>query len=300
MGRGFAIGALAGLALTIALSGCNSCRRDDAEASVGDAGNATLPHDDVVLARVGEAGEPISAWDLDFAAEQALGNLADVALDGSTREEILESAITSRAIAQLREAELSSRESAELDKRVAAYRERLLVEGYLAVHAEVREVPEEELRAYYDAHPEKYGSKPQRSFELAFVELGSDPTSRGSLLQELSKVRDAADWREGVAEAQGRGLPLGFRRGDVELASLPPRLRDSAVELEAGEETNLIMLGSRAYVLRVTSVGRRAGKSFREVRGRIAQILRPRATRDAILSIQKQVLDQVKVLRGGA
>lgn len=291
--------AVAGLAGLIAAS---SLRGETEEDNVVAAPSppAALPGDDVVLAYVGPQRLPVTQYDVQQAAERTLGNLADVAIETGTRGEMVDSVISTRAMAVLRKSELTPAQAAALDKKVNAYRERLLVRDYLDEHAERVTTSEEELRAYYDAHPEKFGPRPERHFELAYVELGRDSTARPGLMRTLSEVTLADDWRGAVAERQKTGLPVGFRRGDAGLANLPKRLRDAALKLGVGEASNVVVVGERAYVLRMTKVGKKPGKTFKEVRPRIAKLLEPRETRAQLQAIKDDVLEKVPVERVSA
>ncbi len=258
---------------------------------------ALLPGDDVVLAYVGPQRLPVTQYDVQQAAERTLGNLAGVAVEAGTRGEMVDSVISTRAMAVLRESELTPTQAAELDKRVQAYRERLLVRDYLDAHAEPVTTSEEALRAYYDAHPEKFGPRPERHFELVYVELGRDSSARPGLLRALSEVTLAEDWRGAVAERQKKGLPVGFRRGDAGLANLPKRLRETALKLGVGEASTVVMVGDRAYALRMTKLGKKPGKTFEDVRERIAKLLEPRETRAQLQAVKDDVLEKVPVER---
>lgn len=291
--------AAAGLAGVIAASTIPQGEEND-DVVAAPSRPAALPGDDVVLAYVGPERDPVTQYDVQQAAERTLGNLADVAIETGTRGEMVDSVISARAMAVLRGSELTPVQAAELDKQVNAYRERLLVRDYLDAHAERVMTSEPELRAYYDAHPEKFGPRPERHFELAYVELGRDSTARPGLMRTLSEVTLADDWRGAVAERQKKGSPVGFRRGDAGLANLPKKLRSAALKLGVGEASNVVLVGDRAYALRMTKVGKKPGKTFEEVRPRIAKLLEPRETRAQLQAVKDAVLKKVPVERVNA
>lgn len=268
---------------------------DDAE----PVDQARLPGEDVIVAYVGHERDPVTAYDVSLAADRSLGKLADLVMEGSSRKRMTESVIMSRALAQLRESELGATELARIEKDVAAYRETLLVRSYLDAHATTPEVTVEQLRAYYEAHPDEFAAQPVRKFELAYVDFGKDATVRPAMLRALKKVISQDDWRAAVARAQGEGIPVGFRDGDAELGTLPARLRKAALDLDPGQQTHVVMVGSRAYVLRITQVSQRPPKSFEQVRDQIAKKLAPRATKKAIQSVKDEAMDQVVIERLG-
>jgi hypothetical protein len=287
--------ALVGLVSVFAL--VRSCADEKEQSEEAAEVAQALKGEDIVLAYVGDKREPVTAYDVDFASKQTLGKLADVVLEGKARFQVAESIIASKSIAQLREAEMSAAELAELEKHVQAHRERLLVKAYLAKHAKPETISEEEMQAYYKENPTKFGARDERKFEMVFVDLGADRGLQAELLQGLASVAASEDWRKAVAEKQSDGLLFGFREGDVELASLPAELRTAALKLQAKERTNVINQGRKSYVLRVNAINRLEAKPFAEVKDKIAKILEPRATKRQVESIQAQATSQVKVER---
>ncbi len=86
------------------------------------------PADDPVLARVN--GSAITASELNAAVERSFG--ADAELADTRRKGVLESLVLSRAIALAREKELDEAGKRAIERKVAAYREEVLVREYLA------------------------------------------------------------------------------------------------------------------------------------------------------------------------
>src|SRR3954470_22527960 len=105
-------------------------------AVVGTGKNAdkkvSLPGEDKVLAKVGASS--ITQYDVDRTARETFGKDTAAQLDPGVKKRLLESLVQARAIAQAREKELAPVEVAEVDRKVAAYREEVLVRQYLEKH----------------------------------------------------------------------------------------------------------------------------------------------------------------------
>ena len=118
---------------------------------------------DRLLASVNES--PITQAQLDQSLERTFGSDARE-VDSETRRKVLESLVTSRAIALQSERELDAAFKQDLERRVSAYREELLVKRFLAKHAPPQPVSKEQIEAYYRQYPQRFGGYTRRRFEL--------------------------------------------------------------------------------------------------------------------------------------
>ena len=254
---------------------------------------APLPGDDQILAEV--ESTTISQYDLDRALVTTLGPLAE-GVDGETRHDVLESLVTSRAIAMAREAELTPEQRAALEREVAAHREQLLVRQYLAQHAPSGPPTDEDIQAYYDAHPERFGARTLRRYEMLLTtrELSDDERTR--VLEALREPGSRTDWPSFAAELAARGLPIAHHEGDAEDALLHARLRQLLGTLSTGRASSLTFVEGRAFVLRVTGETERAARPLSEVREDIRRALGPRSVRDSIRAVREDVLEGVRVV----
>ena len=133
-----------------------ACGKDEADAS--------LPGDETVVAKVNDT--PITLYDVDATARRTLGEQIAGTLDGKGKRKVLESLVQARAVAHLVERELDASELAALEKRVAAFREELLVQAYLERHITPTPVSGDMVRAYYDRHKDQFGGKRVLRYEM--------------------------------------------------------------------------------------------------------------------------------------
>ncbi len=253
-----------------------------------------LEGDEVVLVRV--AGDPITRYDLDQTIRSTLGASSAGRLDEAGRQKVLASLVASRAIAQAREADLSAEDQAVLDKKVQAYREQLLVKQYLARQAAPQPVTGEMVREYYQAHPERFGARTIRTYEMLAGRRKLKAEERDALLRVLNPAADKKDWQQWVQKLQGQGYPIEYRRGRVAEKILHPRLRQLMRPLKKGEASQLTFIEGTAYTVRIVDEKQIAPRPLNEVSAEIRKALVPVQLKKAVKLASRQVLKTADVV----
>ncbi|HMI94815.1 MAG TPA: hypothetical protein VK509_25750, partial [Polyangiales bacterium] len=177
----------------------------------GNAAGSLLAGDDKVVAVVN--GTSITKYDVDRSATDAFGPELGQNLSAETEANLLQSLVQSRAIAQVSEKELSALQRAELEKRVAAYREQLLVKQYLGQHTAAAQVGDEAIRRYYESHKANFGGKQVKAYELITSSSELNGAQRTSAIAALDGADEQKDWGAWVAGLIAAGQPIVLRRG---------------------------------------------------------------------------------------
>jgi len=253
-----------------------------------------LEGDDIVLARVN--GSPITRYDLEQTIQTTLGAATAGRLDEAGRRKVLESLVASRAIAQSRQAEMTPEDQAVLDKKVGAYREQLLVKQYLARKAAPQPVTGEMVRKYYQAHPERFGARTIRTYEMLAGKRKTRTAERDALIRALSPAAEKKDWQQWVAELQGKGYPIEYRRGRVAEKILHPRLHQLMQPLKKGETSQLTFVDGTAYTVRIMDDKHMAARPLNEVSAEIRKALVPVQLKKAVKLASEQVLESADVV----
>lgn len=126
---------------------------------------------------------------LELTIERTLGDSAPLFASAEVERKILESLVSSRAMALLAERELSPSERAQLDLKAQAYREELLVRHYLEAHATPEPITTEQVADYYNRHPDEFGGGVERSFETISSSQVLEEPQRSELITLLSGHR---------------------------------------------------------------------------------------------------------------
>lgn len=240
-------------------------------------------------------GSPITQYDVDRAAVAMFGD-ASKSFDSDARRKLLESLVHSRAIAQAREKEMTGPERAELEAKVAAHREELLVQQYLSRHTHAQGVSGELARRYYSENLGRFGAATVRSYELASAtSLGADAAQRALMLGALSDAASKKDWTAWAQSMTAQGKPITVRRGQDDDNLLQPKLRALIAQVKTGEVSKPTIIEGAAYVVRVSSETTKQARPFEEVQDEIARTLAPQQIREAVREASTNVLKSAEV-----
>ena len=287
------------LLLTVSILACTESKKMEeqpppAPAAKPSAPKVVLEGDDVVLARV--SGDPITLYDLEQTIRSTLGASTAGRLDEAGRKKVLESLVASRAIARVQEAEMSPEEIAVIDKKTRAYREQLIVKQYLAKHVAPQPVSSEMVREYYEAHPERFGGRQIRKYEMITGGPKLRSGDRDNLITALSKANENSDWQHWVNELKEKGYPVSFRRGLVTDKVLHPRLEKLMKDLKTGEYSNLIFIKGAPYVVRIVEDKQLPPPPLDKVSDEIRRALVPVQLKKAVKQASEQVLAKSEVV----
>ncbi len=253
-----------------------------------------LKGNDTVLVTVG--GSPITKYDLDQTILTTLSFKAAEKLDKAGRKKVLESLVTSRAIAQAQEKVLAPKESAALEKKVGSYREQLLVKQYLAKNTQLEPVSREMVMEYYESHPERFGAKTIRTYEVIFTGKDFDTGKREKLMTVLNTHGTKKDWKTWTEELKRKGFSIFFRKGQVDEKALHPDLKNLIRPLKKGETSRLSFIKGSAYLVRITDERMIPPRPLQEVRSRIRKSLAPIQLKKAVKQASTDILKEVDVV----
>ena len=257
-----------------------------------------LPGDDEVLARVER--QVITRYDLDQSLNTMLGDYQTSLLDARGKQQALESLVISRAMAQQAVQELNREDLKALDKKVAAYREKQLVNFYLKKHASVMPVTDDMVKQYYTQHPERFGGRTVRSYEMLFTEAKPAADQRAALIKALGNAGASKDWQKVKTAVTKKGLAVQYRKGEVDEKILHPKLQALMQPLKPGEASNLSFVEGKPYVVRILGEEQLPPKPLHEVSAEIRKSLVPVQLKQAIKLAADELLKTVNVEYPGA
>lgn len=275
----------AALALALLLAGC----KDDSKQALSDVPvepSATLVTVDKT---------PITRAQLELTIERTLGESAPLFANEEVERKILESLVSSRAMALLAERELDASERKQLDLKAQAYREELLVRHYLEAHANPEPVTAEQVADYYNRHQDEFGGGVEKSFEIIASDHELEPAQRTELITLLSGPQvQGKDWQKLVADWRQAGKPLQYRQSRLKLELLEQPLR-SLVEPTAAGSIAPLYVDGQLMLVRVTAEQQLPAKPLAEVSGAIREKLAPQALKQVVKNLSSEALKAVDV-----
>lgn len=240
-------------------------------------------------------GSPISRAQLELTIERTLGDSAPLFANEEVERKILDSLVSSRAMALLAERELDASEKQQLDLKAQAYREELLVRHYLQEHATPEPVSTEMVADYYERHPEEFGGGVEKSFEIIASTTELDERQRSELITLLgSSETQSKDWQALVTAWRSTGHPLEYRQNKLRPDMLDQPLR-SLVEPTAVGAIAPLYTNGQLLLVRVIGEQKLPAKPLAEVSGAIREKLAPQALKKAVKELSSQAMQQVKV-----
>jgi hypothetical protein len=248
---------------------------------------------DAVLATVD--GETITEADLATAAIDAVGARFAGSLDAAGRRKILESLVLSRAIAKRTGAKLSAAESADLDRRVRLYRERLLVEHFLAQKTPGERITPEMVQGYYDANPSRFGSGTARRYEILLGTRQLEEAEQKSVLAAFGQAAAQPSWRDFGAKLVAQKLPVAFRESTGVTAGLPERLMAVLPQLSVGKSSDVLMIDGRPWVARLVEERPIPPRPLSEVASEIETLLTAKRRAEMLTEVSEEVLGAADV-----
>lgn len=273
------------LALALLLVGC----KDDSKQALSDVPvepSATLVTVDKT---------PITRAQLELTIERTLGESAPLFANEEVERKILESLVSSRAMALLAERELDASEREQLDLKAQAYREELLVRHYLEAHANPEPVTAEQVTDYYNRHQDEFGGGVEKSFEIIASDQELEPAQRTELITLLSSSQvQGKDWQKLVADWRQAGKPLQYRQSRLKLELLEQPLR-SLVEPTAAGSIAPLYVDGQLMLVRVTAEQQLPAKPLAEVSGTIREKLAPQALKQVVKNLSGEALKAVDV-----
>jgi hypothetical protein len=281
-------------AVSLLVTGCGSSDEPQRQAagSQTESPAEVADHGDL-LARVN--GQPIHALDLEVTLTNMLGAEHGAMIDERVRHKVLQSLVMNSSMAQAAQKELSADEMAWIEAKTRAYRDQLLATEYLRQHSAPEPVTQEMVRAYYEEHPERFGGKRLRVYELLLETEKSDASQRQAIMQRLSEGAQQQDWKAYAAQLAAQGYAVQFRSGEVNEQLLHPGLLGLIRPLPEGQVSQVTYLGGKAHIARIVSEEHKPARPLQDVSTEIRKMLAPLQMKKAVREISDQVLSAARV-----
>lgn len=264
----------ASLLASTLLVACNRSKPPDVNTPPGE-----------VVARV--ADRVVTTDDVDRTLERMLGSAAPLA-DAGASKKAMDSLVALHAIAAKQEKSMAVDELRELNRRAFHYREELLMQAYVQEHAQDLAVSEDEIRAFYEQHPELFGGAQVRRFETLATVSASDPVAA----RKLQEVSATAAWDRVAAASAGK---LVHARSSSEVPGLSPRVVATLSGLGDGQVSDVLVIDGALLRVKRLAAEPQPARPLPEVRDSVRRMVAARKTRDRIREISESVKAETKV-----
>jgi hypothetical protein len=198
--------------------------------------------------------------------------------------------VATRALALHAASELAGDVLLAIDRKTERYRDRLLTEAFVRFNAPPTPVTEEDVRAYYEAHPERYAGSVVRSFEMLVSTRPLAEGERTAFLEASRAADQQSDWRA-WATVLSASLPVAHRAGDsTDTSALPERLRELMASLPLQRTSAPTFIDGRAFLVRMVRDSAAEPRPYSEVRDEIRQGLEVVRLRESVRAVRESTL----------
>lgn len=248
---------------------------------------------------------PVRAWvnqtaitqgQLDYALERITGG-AIVPLDNAVHKKVLDSVISSRAMAILAEQEMSATNKERLELQVQAYREELLTKAYINRHATPEPVTSDMVEQYYFDHPDEFGGKQLKSFEYITSVGALDDDVRKALLQRFGNLSadPKVDLQKAAASLKQDGYVVKYKAAEMPVGLVQEPIKSLLQQTNSSQFAHLLDQADQVVLLRVNSSKIMDAKALSEVAADIRKKLAPLQLKKSIKDLVERAKQQVEI-----
>ena len=261
--------------VTLLLSACG-----DAEKQVADQPKQQNPDTSKVLVTIND--QIITEDDLASAIVRTVGDYAALQLDEAGRKKVLESLVMGKTMAMTQAATLDADQLTELARNVNAYRQELLTKQYLKDNISPQPVSGAMVKTYYQQHPERFGGKTVRHYEIVkgLVKLNSKP--KDVLVEQLGEFKSASQWKSKVQHLKRSGSQLQYAKVAADADLLDKKFAQVVNSLAEQQVSPIYFFDGYPLVIRVTKIVTTPPKPLSEVSSDIRKTLLPVQLKKAI------------------
>lgn len=245
-----------------------------------------LPKADVIIAEVN--GETISLYEVNEVLANVVGQKNPRHVDVEAKKKIAQTIVLSRMIVQEAKKTLPAEVLAQIDFKADYFREQQIIKTYLNKHAKPKLVSNELVAKYYQDHPEKFGAKTIKEYELLTTGEVNEQTRENTLTQ-INSAASEKDWVKLAAHIKKAGIDINYSKGRSDSRILTKNLQTVINGTAAGKVSRPILLDNKYYLARVLSEDKIAPKPFKNVALKIQKMLQPRELKKSVDTVRENL-----------
>lgn len=283
-----------GFVLMILLyQGCSSDTSVSKPVEVEDTLSYVLAGDDEVLVTIDN--EKITRYDLEAMIGRTLGSKEIKNISAVTENKILESLVLGRVMANAGLASMDAEEKAMIERDAFAYKEQLLVKKYIRKNATPEPVTQEMIEEYYLNHPERFGARTTRQYEMISGSSKMHAEMRDEILATLEKIKEESNWKKAIGKSNRKKYLLTYSKLSLDRTTLHPNLQTLMKSMVLNQVSNVSFIEGKPYLIRLVSMKSYPPKPLAEVSIDIRKALLPVQLKKSIKQLSEKLIDKVNI-----
>jgi hypothetical protein len=240
-------------------------------------------------------GEVITRAEVEQMALEMFGEYQASAMDDASRAKLLDSMVSTVALAQKSLAELSDEERVRIENKTRRYRENLLVSEYLRRNAARQPVTESMIQDYYKRNPQRFGAAEIPRYQLLTTRQALALDQRNAFLKKYAELKSAPSLQAIHQGFQQSGFDTLYQTGVAEPGLLSERLQQIINNETPGKLSDLHYLDDKPYLVLVDEVIQTQPQPLSEVRSLIRKTLAMAQLKQAVKELSEQVTQEASI-----
>jgi hypothetical protein len=278
------------IAFFILLSACDQQKQQAVESTPAETPAAvTAPIAAVVN------GEVIMESELEQLALDMFGEYQASFMDEVARQRLLDSMVSTVALAQKSFTELSAEERAKIENKTKRYRENLLVSQYVRSNVTPSPVTEAMIQEHYNKNLPLYGASSIRKYQLVTTRQALAVDQRTAFLRQLAEMKSETSLQRIHEKFKSSGFQTSYQSGVAEPGLLSKKLQQIIDSQTAGKLSDVHFIDDIPYLVLVDEVLQKKAKPLSQVRNDIRKTLAMAQLKEAVKSLSESVRKQAAV-----
>ena len=240
-------------------------------------------------------GDVITRTEVEQMALEMFGEYQASAMDDASRAKLLDSMVSTLALAQKSLAELSDEERARIENKTRRYRENLLVSEYVRRNAARQPVTESMIHGYYKRNPQRFGAAEIPRYQLLTTRQALALDQRNAFLRKYAELKSAPSLQAMHQGFQQSGFDTLYQTGVAEPGLLSARLQQIINAETPGKLSDLHYVDDKPYLVLVDEVIQTQPQALSEVRSQIRKTLAMAQLKQAVQELAEQVTQEASI-----
>ncbi len=294
---------LLGISVLLLLVACEAEQQDAArqqdgqqETAAQQSGQTQAPQQPFAANVAAEVnGEVILESEIDQIALDMFGEYQASALDEQSRQRLLDSMVSSLALAQKALAELPRAERAVIENKTRRYRENLLISEYVRLHMTPQPVTESMIQDYYQRNQELFGATELRSYRLITTSQPLSVDQRNAFLKRVAELKSESSLQDIHRKLRASGYQTSYQTGVAEPGLMSKKLQRVIDRQAPGKRSDVHYIDNKPYLVMVDEVRRKKAKPLSQARAGIRKTLAMSQLKEAVKSLSTMAKQEASV-----
>ncbi|MCP4979529.1 MAG: hypothetical protein GY935_03420 [Gammaproteobacteria bacterium] len=240
-------------------------------------------------------GEVIMKTELEQMAIDMFGEYQASTMDDNSRGKLLESMVSTLALAQASVVELPKERLDAIENKTKRYRENLLVSEYIRANASPPPVTESMIADYYGRNLAQFGQSSVRKYQLITSRQALAVDQRKDFIKLFSTIKTEPTVQAIHQSFLNSGFQTTHQSGVADAGLLSKKLLQVIDSQPVATVSDIHFIDGVPYIVKVDEVLQKSAKPLNEVRASIRKTLAMAQLKEAVRTLSETVKQQASV-----